>query len=97
MSDEWRRVARERLSCWVEFMQELIASYPQRAIASFEQGGYEDPAEAVRIARFRNKDLEIVTVEPVQSILRAKPHKTSFAVLDNLAGFDLGQRIRHSR
>jgi hypothetical protein len=29
--------------------------------------------------------------------LRAKPHKTSFAVLDNLAGFDLGQRIRHSR
>jgi len=80
---EWNWVPCKRLGHPVEFIEELIASNPERAIAILEQGADEDPTEAVGISWIVNKDFEVVAVESVQPILVAKPHK-ALIVLYNM-------------
>ena len=83
----------KRLSRWIKAIQELTASYPECAIAILEQRPNEYATEAVGHSRIINKHLEVVAVEPVQSVLSAEPHEALF-VLHNLRDFCLRQPLR---
>jgi hypothetical protein len=76
-------VVSECLGNWIEFIQELIASNPQRAGTVFEQGRNVYPAQTVRPSGLVLKHFELVSVVPVQPVLRAKPQEAP-VVLDNL-------------
>jgi hypothetical protein len=67
----------------IEFIQELIASDPQRAGAIFEQRGNEDPAQTVVTPRFVLEHFELVAIVAIDPILRTKPHE-ALIVLHNL-------------
>jgi hypothetical protein len=72
----------KRLGRSVEFIEKLIACDPEHAIAILEEGAYVHPTEAVGVCGIVNENLEVVAVEPVQSILRAKPHEALTALHD---------------
>jgi hypothetical protein len=76
----------------LEFIKELTASDPERAIAILEKGVNDYPTEAVGVPWIVNENFEVVAVVPVQSILGAKPHK-ALIVLHNVGSFCLRQPV----
>jgi len=70
------RVPCKRLGRSIEFIEKLIASDPERAIAILEEGPNVDPAEAIGISWFVNEQFEVVAyrINLVQPILRVPNH-----------------------
>jgi hypothetical protein len=62
-------VMSECLGNWIEFVQEFIASNPERAGTVFEERGNQHPAQTVGSPWLVLEHLELVAVIPVQSIL----------------------------
>ena len=92
MGDERNRVPRKRLVRSIEFIEKLIASDPERAIAIFEEHLDFHPTEAVGISWVVNEQFEVVAVVPVHPILRAKPDE-ALIVLYDLVNFCLRQPV----
>jgi hypothetical protein len=82
--DKGNRVPRKRLGRAIEFIEKLIAPNPERAIAILEEGPNVYPAEAIGISWIVNEQFEVVTIVPVQPILRGKPHE-SLIVLNDMS------------
>lgn len=67
----------------VEFIQEIIASDPERARAVLEQRVNVDSAQATGNTRLVLKYFELVAIVPVQPVLRTEPHEP-LIILHNL-------------
>ena len=67
----------------IEFIQELIASDPQRAGTVFEEGRNEHPAQTVGAPGLVLEYFELVAIVAIDPILRTKPHE-ALIVLHNL-------------
>jgi hypothetical protein len=62
---EWDGIARKRLSCRFEPVEELVASDPEYAVPIFEERVDVDATEAVGISQIMNQYPEVVAVIPV--------------------------------
>jgi hypothetical protein len=86
--DERYWVVNEGLCLGIKTVKRLLAADPQFAVAILEQAKDVYSAETVRIVPLVDKNLESVSVKPVQPEFSTKPHKAQI-VLHDAADSDL--------